>query len=97
MKFNAKQMSNGNWAVFCGPNKFFTKTENPDEEWVLNEACKRTAMWHLEKAREAVKLMDNVDMAVMVGHAAMEVENDVQEIWEDSEHFDQFDPSGWKA
>ena len=45
MKYKAKQLNNGKWAVFSG-KKYFksTVTDNKNDATIL--ACERSAQWH---------------------------------------------------
>lgn len=46
MKYKARQMSNGNWAVFSSGVKYFIGTERKTEAEAQKQACIRSAEWH---------------------------------------------------
>lgn len=45
MKYNAKQLNNGQWAVFTG-KKYFKSTVTDNKNDAVIEACSRSAQWY---------------------------------------------------
>ena len=52
MKFKARQLSNGNWAVFKQGVRFWINTERPTEAEAEVQACIASAEWHQQKIDE---------------------------------------------
>jgi len=48
MKYNAKQLNNGQWAVFTG-KQYFPHTVSDTKEEAHISAIKQSAIWHIEQ------------------------------------------------
>ena len=51
MKYSAKQLSNGKWAVFSG-KKYFINTVHNNEFYVKRRAIELSAQWYQSKIDE---------------------------------------------
>ena len=66
MKYNAKQLSNGNYAVHSGKS-YYPSTETPDERVAKKQALIMSAQWYYQQAEaayaeaEANDLLDQYD------------------------------------
>jgi hypothetical protein len=49
MKYNAKKMTNGNWAVFCGKTKYFNDTETTSQEKAEKQSRIESLLWHRQQ------------------------------------------------
>jgi len=58
MKYNAKKMKSGQFAVFQGA-KYWERTVTDSEAVAKNEAIRMSVQWHLS---QAVKCIDNLDL-----------------------------------
>lgn len=48
MKYTAKKLNNGDWAVFTG-ERFFLETQTKSEKEAKIKACELSAQWHQEQ------------------------------------------------
>jgi len=56
MKYNAKQLSNGNWAVFQGKRYFFM-TQTDSQAVAHQEALKMSLKWHQDQMTKITEEM----------------------------------------
>ena len=61
MKYNAKRMENGNWAVFCGKTKYFTDTETDNKQDAEKQARIESLLWHRQQ-------MDKLERELVIDH-----------------------------
>lgn len=52
MKYKAKQLESGEWAVFTG-TRYFTGSVTTSEKAAMKDALKRSAQWYYIQAEEA--------------------------------------------
>lgn len=60
MKYSAKQLSNGNWAVFAG-KRYFTSSETADKQQAEIEAIHRSGCWYEDQIRKCNEWLEAND------------------------------------
>jgi len=64
MKYSAKQLKAGNWAVFIG-KQYFTDSVTPDKTVAVIHALKKSARWHQSQMdiihRKLTKIPNAID------------------------------------
>ena len=58
MKYKAKKLADGNWAVFAG-EKYFTSTKTTDEQKANEQAIIRSIQWHHNQAEKLFQLLES--------------------------------------
>ena len=58
MKYKAKQLTSGDFAVFSGNNKYFTDTVTADKKMAKKMALMYSAQWYYAQAEEAYALAE---------------------------------------
>ena len=104
MRFKAKQLSDntrfpGKWAVFKNGTSFWTHTVSDTKAEAEEHARHRTALWHIDKAREALEGMSDIQLVKEVGwDADWRLTSKVEEILKDNDgDFDPMDPRSFLA
>lgn len=103
MKFNAKQIKHGEqqgkWAVFEGNTSFWVSTVRDTKDEVLPLAASRSAVWHMDQAKELLAQVDGTaevsdmhDIAVTATQIRDEIVDWNERNWEDH---DDMDPLGF--
>ena len=72
MKYSAKQLKSGEWAVHAG-SKYFTHSVTPDERAAKVEALKMSAIWHrnqMDTIHAELRDMGEVDPSDEYGYLA---------------------------
>ena len=59
MKYKAKKLANGNWAVCTGKNYDFWDTETPDESIAKELVIVRSLQWHHNQAEKLFQLLES--------------------------------------
>lgn len=97
MKYNAKQLSDGRWAVFTG-KRYWPKTATEDRDEAKQTAAEFSADWHIGQIKKLLPTM-NLVAARSIGHVADSIIDSVidRNRTEDPENFDEMDPRGWLA
>jgi len=73
-------------------SKFWRSTEKDSHAEALDEAARRSAMWHMRQVKIAMESMTRRDSVVEVGHECIHITDIVTDMFEDDP-----DPTGWKA
>ncbi len=66
MKYNAKQLDDGTWAVFKGSNKYWKNTISETKDAAHLEAVKKSAIWHrkqLDKLSDEFGIVEGGSLA----------------------------------
>ena len=77
MRYNARQLRDGRWAVFTGRTRYYSKTVTTDRAEAERRAALYTADYHLTKARELIGRVD-LDGAKELGREAWNIIEDVR-------------------
>lgn len=96
MKYNARQISSGEWAVFKDRTNYWTSSVRPTLEEARKQAAYYTALWHLDRVLGMVQDLELQD-ALEVGREANEIVDEVQDRYSQSDDWDYQDPRGWLA
>jgi len=95
MKYNAKQLPNGNWAVFTG-KKYWPNTETTDREEANKSANYKSAMFHMKEARKILDKGVELYQAYNIGHEAVDMVDAVTNVARKKDpEFDEMDSRGW--
>ncbi len=97
MKYQAKQLANGQWAVWKNSKAYWASTTTRDRETAEISAAGFSASWHLEQAQNLLDKMD-LPAARNIGHEANDIVYTVENRCRNEDpDYDERDPRGWLA
>lgn len=97
MKYNARKLSNGDWAVFKNRSRYWTSTTTASRDQAEAKAAEFSASWHLEQAEKLLAKMA-LASARCIAHEANNIVDAVENRCRDEDpDFDETDPRGWLA
>ena len=97
MKYNARQRSNGKFAVFRGNKRFWPSTETDDQAQAQASAAYMSADWHLEQARDLMTKTRLQDACLLAHEAESLIEAVVERQRKEDPNFDEMDPRAFLA